>query len=176
MNYFTPDLIARGQSSDSRVLDEVETLWDEQCDRYQAQLQSIEKELPPGLRRIVENYYLHDAKIHGIGRQHRSFFFVLQLDTPPQALLAFTYHLVEEPSISFVLNEAARSKGGAVEWWYDEIDKVAGEALTWRQSILLSNGWEVSLHFQDVQVEEMQAILPAPRNSAAPIPVLPQSA
>jgi hypothetical protein len=49
MNYFTPDLIVRGQSEDSRVLNEVETLWDERCARYDAYLASIQGELPPGL-------------------------------------------------------------------------------------------------------------------------------
>jgi hypothetical protein len=172
MKYFTPDLIARGQSNDSHVLDEVEVLWDNQCDSYQSHLRSLQKDLPPGLRHILDNYYLHDAKIQGMGQRNDAFVVVLQLDPPPQSLLTFTYHLLEEPSIVMALAETARGKGSVVEWWYDEIDKVAGQPPTWRQSILLSNGWEVSLHFQDVQVEEVQAILPAPRNGAA----LPQSA
>jgi hypothetical protein len=53
-----------------------------------------------------------------------------------------------------------------VDWLYDEIEKVDGRPPTWRQSILLSNGWEVTLHFRDVKVEEVQAILPVPRNGA----------
>ncbi len=41
---------------------------------------------------------------------------------------------------------------------------VPGTPPTWRQSILLSNGWEVTLHFRDVQVQEVQVLIPAPRN------------
>ena len=161
MKYFTADLIARGQSDDSRVLNEVETLWDERCARYQAHLSSFREQLCPGLRHIEDNYYLHDAKVRGIGHQAGTFVIVLQLDTPPHSLLTFRYELVEPPGIDRdVLPESARSAGDAVEWQYDEIDKVGGQPPTWRQSILLNNGWEVMLHFRDVKIEEMQAILP----------------
>jgi hypothetical protein len=92
---------------------------------------------------------------------------VLQLDTPPHSLLSFTYELVDPPRIDpHVLPEAARSRGELVEWQYDEIEKVAGEPTTWRQAILLSNGWELVVHFRDVQVAEMQAILPPPSIAA----------
>lgn len=163
MKYFTPNLIARGQSHDSRVLDEVETIWDERCSDYQAYLASLRGQLCPGLRHIEDNYYLHDAMIRGVGHQAGIFTIILQLDTPPHSLLTFRYELVEPPHIDRdVLPESARSVGDAVEWQYDEIEKVEGQPPTWRQSILLSNGWEVALRFRDVKIEEMQALLPAP--------------
>lgn len=167
MKYFTPDLIARGQSEDSCVLNEVEALWDERCGRYNAYLASIRDDFCPGLRQIEDNYYLHDAIVRSMGCREGTFVVVLQLDTPPHALLSFTYQLVEPPQIDpNVLPESARSRGELVEWQYDEIEKVHGEAPTWRQFILLSNGWEVVVHFRDVQVTEMQALLPVPSNDA----------
>lgn len=169
MKYFTPDLIARGQSDDSSVLNEVETLWDERCARYKAYLATIRDELSSGLRHIEDTYYLHDATVRSVGHQGNQLVIVLQLDTPPRSLLTFTYHLVEPPRIDpHVLPEAARSRGEVVEWQYDEIEKVHGEPPTWQQSILLSNGWEVVIHFRDVEVAEMQALLPAPSMDAAP--------
>jgi hypothetical protein len=169
VKYFTPDLIARGQSDDSRVLNEVETLWDERCATYNAYLAPIRDQLSPGLRSIENNYYLHDATVCGLGYRTDQFVIVLQLDTPPRSFLIFTYHLIEPPRIDpNVLPEAARSRGDVVEWQYDEIEKVQGEPPMWRQSILLSNGWEVALHFRDVEVAEMQALLPVPSNGAAP--------
>jgi hypothetical protein len=172
MKYFTPDLIARGQSQDSRVLDEVETLWDERCARYQAHLAALRDELCPGLRRIEDNYYLHDATVRGMGCQVGSFVIVLQLDTPPHSLLTFRYELVEPPRIDRdVLPESARTCGDLAEWQYDEIEKVLGQPPTWRQSILLSNGWQVVVHFHDVHVEEMQAVLPVPKNDALLLPI-----
>jgi hypothetical protein len=167
MKYFTPELIARGQSDEGRILDEVEALWDKRCEQYEAHLATIKGEFPTGLRHIHDSYYLHDARIQGMGRQRDAFVFVLQLDTPPQSLLTLTYDLVEAPRIERdALPESARFTGG-VEWQYDEIEKGAETPPTWRQSILLSNGWEVTLHFRDVKVEEIQALLPAPRNGDA---------
>ena len=55
--------------------------------------------------------------------------------------------------------------GAIVDWQYDEIEMVPGEPPTWRQLILLNNGWEVTLHFRDVQVQEVQPVLPVPRNA-----------
>lgn len=167
MKYFTPDLIARGQSDDGRIINEVEVLWDERCARYNDYLASIRDELSPGLRQMEDNYYLHDATVSGMGYRGDKFVVVLRLDTPPRSLLTFTYHLLEPPRIDpHVLSEEARSRGEVVEWQYDEIEKVPGEPPTWRQSILLSNGWEVALHFRDVEVMEMQALLPAPSQDA----------
>lgn len=164
MKYFTPDLIARGQSEDSRVLNEVETLWDERCSDYQAHLASLRGQLCPGLRYMEDHYYLHDARVRGMAHQAGTFAIILQLDTPPHSLLTLRYELVEPPHIDRdVLPEAARSGGDVVEWQYDEIEKVEGQPPSWRQAILLSNGWEVALHFRDVKIEEMQAILPLSR-------------
>jgi hypothetical protein len=172
MKYFTPDLIARGQSQDSRVLNEVEALWDERCERYNAHLASLRDELCPGLRHLEDNYYLHDAKVRGMGHREGTFLIMLQLDTPPHSLLTFRYELVEPPRIDRdVFPESARSRGELVEWQYDEIEKVPGEPPTWQQSILLSNGWEVVVHFRDITVEEMQAVLPVGRNGSILLPV-----
>src|SRR5205823_9112990 len=104
-------------------------------------------------------------------RRGGAFLVVLQLDTPPQSLLTFTYDLVEEPRIDpQALLEAARFKGGAVEWQYDEVEKVGGQPPTWRQSVLLSNGWELTLHFRDVKAEEAEALIPTPRSGATGLP------
>ena len=163
MKYFTPDLIVRGQSEDSRVLKEVESLWDENCERYNAYLAAIRDELCPGLRNIEDNYYLHDATVRGMGYREGMFVIVLQLDTPPRSLLTFSYELVEPPRIDpQAIPEANRSRGDVIEWQYDEIEKVLGASPTWRQSILLSNGWEVVVHFRDVHIEAMQSLLPSP--------------
>jgi hypothetical protein len=172
VKYFTPDLIVRGQSEDDRVLNEVEALWDERCQRYNSHLASLRDELCPGLRHIEDHYYLHDARVRGMGQRDGAFVIVLRLDTPPHSLLTFRYEVVEPPRIDRdVLPESVRSGGDSADWLYDEIEKVPGEPPTWRQSILLSNGWEIGIHFRDVKVEEMQAVLPAPINGAVLLPV-----
>jgi hypothetical protein len=103
MKYYTPELIVMGQSDDDDILDEQTRLWDEAAARYVAYLDTVREQLPPALKHIQENYYLHDASVLSIGRRARAFVLVLQLDTPPRSILTFTYDLVSEP----VINEGA---------------------------------------------------------------------
>ncbi len=168
MKYFTPELIAMGQSKDHTVLNRQEELWDEACERYFASLDSLKAHMPAGLRQILDSYYLHDAVVRGMGRRGQHFVSILQLDTPPQSILTFTYDLVEDPAIvKDALPSALCGTGSIVDWQYNEIELVLGDPPTWRESLLLSNGWELRLHFRDVQVQEVQAVLPAPRHGAA---------
>jgi hypothetical protein len=169
MKYFTPELILMGQSEDDHVLDEQEQLWEKSGDRYVAYLDTVRPHFTPGLRQIDEGYYLHDSVIRGLGRRGNSFVMILQLDTPPQSILTFTYDLVEEPVIAKgVLPPEFCGTGNIVSWQYNEIEMVPGTPPTWRESLLLDNGWELTLHFRDVQVQEVEAILPASRYRSAP--------
>jgi hypothetical protein len=113
-----------------------------------------------------------------MGRRDGELVLVLQPAGPPQPLLAFTHGLVGEPIIRRdVLPAAYQSAGGCVDWQYDEIEMVDGQPPTWRQSVLLSNGWEVILHFRAVRVEVAEALLPAPRKGAVTSwPGMPQPA
>jgi len=166
MKHFTPELILMGQSNDIDVLGEQERLWEQAGEGYVAYLDSVRPFFPSGLKQIDDSYYLHDAIIRGMGRRGQFFVIILQLDTPPQSILTFKYDLVEDPIIvKDSLPETVCGIGSAVDWQYDEIEMVPGTPPTWRQSILMSNGWELTLHFRDVQSEEVQAVLPSPRNA-----------
>ena len=179
MKYFTPDLIVAYGSDDPAIWKEAAARWDDVCEQYNSILVSLKPGFPPGLRQIEDSYSLHDAVIQGMGRRGGTFVIVLQLDTPPQSLLTFTYDLVEEPIVQReVLPTEYRSTDGHIDWQYDEIKRALDQPPTWRQSILLSNGWEIVLHFRDVQVTEIQALIPVPRGSAVPLSVasVPQSA
>ncbi len=164
MKYFTPERVVRYGSEDPATWDAGEAGWEEAGERYVAYLDTLRPDFPPGLRRIDDSYYLHDAVIRGMGRERHSFVIMLQLDTPPYSLLTFSYDLVDDPVIDReALPTDYRSTGAAVDWQYDEIERVPGNPATWRQSILFSNGWEVGLHFRDVEVREAESLLPAPR-------------
>src|SRR5262249_52512467 len=150
-----PELIALGQSDDEDVLDEQDRLWEEAGDRYVAYLDTVRDRFPPGLKHIDDSYYLHDATVLGVGRRGTAFLLVLQLDTPPGSLLTFTYDLLPEPGIQQgVLSRESRMTCDPPLWLYNEIERVETEQAGWRESLLLSNGWEVRLHFRDVKVEE----------------------
>lgn len=167
MKYFTPELLALGITQDETQLNEQERLWDEAGDRYVAYLDTVRPHMPPGLQQVDQGYYLHDAIILGVGQQGRLFVIVLQLDTPPWSLLTFHYDLVEDPVIiPDVLPGELLTSGTVVDWQYDEVEMTPGNPPTWNQAILLSNGWEVRLHFRDIRVQEVQALIPAPHSAA----------
>lgn len=171
MKYFTPDLLSRYGADDPSVYAPAEEEWDQACQRYSSYLDSIKGQMSPGLRCIEENYFLHDARIQAMGRKDHSFLITLQLDTPPQLLVTFSFDLVAEPVIiPCALPFEHRSTGPVVDWQYDELEMLPGQLPSWSWSILLSNGWEVRLHFRDVQVQELQALIPAPRNSELGVP------
>lgn len=166
MKFFTPERIVRGKSHDDVVLDQHEEEWDQMCDRYEAYLDTVRPYMPNGLRQIFESYYLHDALVQGMGQHAQSFVIVLRLDTPPQSLLTFEYDLVSEPVIlRDVLPAEVSRNGWIVDWQYDEVEMKLGDPVTWEQSILLSNGWEVRLHFRDVGVRELQTLIPVSHSS-----------
>jgi hypothetical protein len=168
MKYFTPELIVAYGSDDPAAWKEAEARWDAACEQYNTTLALLKPAFPPGLRYLEDHYSLHDAVIRGMGRRAGSFLIMLQLDAPPQSLLTLTYDLVEGPIVTQdVLPAEYRSTGGHIDWQYDEIEEASQQPPTWRQSILLSNGWEIVLHFRDLRVEEIEALIPAPRESAA---------
>ena len=170
MKNFTQELVARGQADDDSTLNEVEEIWDKACDSYFQGLEAVKDQMPPGLRQRVEKYYLHDSAIRGMGRDGNSFVIMLQLDAPPHSLITFTYDLLAEPVIlEETLPPCSRSKGQQVLWLYDEIEKLDGRQPGWGQSILMNNGWEVRLHFDDIQVKEVEALLPVPRNGVSTV-------
>jgi hypothetical protein len=167
MNYFTPELIIMGQSEDDATLNEQERLWESAGGRYIAYLDSVRPRFPSGLRRLDENYYLHDAIVCSLGRGERTLVMTLRLDPPPQSILTLVYDLVEDPIIiKDALPPGCSDIGPVAEWQYNEIEMVDGNPPTWRELLLLSNGWELKLHFRDVHVEEAQAVLPMPEEVA----------
>jgi hypothetical protein len=165
MNYFTPELIARGQVKDHDLLDRHEEEWDEVCERYETYLKTVVPDMPSGLKQILDNYYLHDATVLSIGRRRGEFVLVLKLDTPPQSMLTFTYDLLADPVIQEeALPAEARFCLHPPLWLYNELERVQDQPGGWRENLILSNGWEITLRFREVKAEEFDAILPAHGN------------
>lgn len=169
MKYFTPErYVALQDFSTDGAMDGADTAWEQAGERYAAYLDTVRPHFPPGLRHLDAGYPLHDAVIRGMGKRGPSFVIMLQLDTPPQPILTFTFDLVEAPVIvQDALPPQVRGTGPVVDWQYEEIEMVPGTPPTWRLSVLLGNGWELSLHFRDVQVQEVEAVLPTPRSGVA---------
>jgi len=159
MKYFTPDLIARGQSADPQITDEVEQQWDAAITNYQAELEATRPSMPPGLRRFDEEWSLHDAAIRAISIRDDRLTIVLQSDAPARSMLTVTFDLLDTPQVDRdALPEFVRSGDGTALWMYEEVEQTKGG---WRMRILLSNGWELAISFRDLKVETSQPLWPA---------------
>src|SRR5262249_17839365 len=134
----------------------------EQYDNY---YRSVEGALPAEYQRLHDAYYVHDAQVLFLGTQGEGRFVIaLRLDPPPQQVLQLTYELTGQPRITRNVLPADDSEEGSGHWLSDEVELVAQSALSCAHSILLSNGWEVQLPFRALRIEEVAALLPAPRN------------
>jgi hypothetical protein len=162
MKYFTPELYVRGQSQDDAILDQVEEEWEANVDAYAAHLQAIRPELPAGLLYLLDNFYLHDANVLSAGSNRDTFVMVLQLDSA-YATLVLTYRLTEEVRIDRAALPPEHSGPYPVQWMYDEIDAPRSDRPGYVHNVLLSNGWELELHFHDLEVT---AVNPLPLSAS----------
>src|SRR4051812_47260626 len=112
VRYFTPELIARGQTEDDELLDRHEEEWEKVGERYARYLEEVQTDFPTGLRRLLTRYYLHDARVHTLAQRDHFFLITLRLDTPPHSLLTFRYRLLCPAEINReALPDALRSPG-----------------------------------------------------------------
>jgi hypothetical protein len=168
MKYFTPQrYVALQDFSSDAAMDAADAAWEQAVEQYDAYYRSVDNALPAKYRRLQETYYLHDAVILFLGQQGDRFVIALQLDPPPQQILQLSYELAGEPRIYRDVLPSIYCDRRSASWQYDEVELVSQDPLVCVHSILLSNGWEVQLPFRVLQIEEAQALLPAPRNESS---------
>jgi hypothetical protein len=179
MKYFTRErYVALQDFSTDAAMDAADAAWEEAANRYDAYLQQIGPALPPSVRRLVEDFYLHDAAVVSMGMQGDDFVLVLQEDAPPNGLLLLRFSLVGEPGID---REALppQHRSPSPLWLHEEIEVIGeGSDRQLRFSILLDNGWEITLPIREVQIQALGALFPVPRNGPGTVPLtsVPQTA
>jgi hypothetical protein len=160
MKYFTPELFARTQNlADHAAVRE----WERASVAYTTTLTEVSRHLPRSLRRIIEEFHLHDADVLSMSRTGETLAITLQLEPPDNSLLVLTYSLVESPQIDHsALPSEYRAEQPA--WLYDEIglSEPGAAALLFTHHILLSNGWEVRLKFRKFKLSRPETLLPLP--------------
>jgi hypothetical protein len=171
MKHFTPERYLRlGNLDDRDAFLAAQEDWERAVEGYQAQLQRVVGEFPPGLRRVLETISLHDARVLDMWLGDRKQFSItLHPESDPSRLVVFGYALVEPPRVEQdVLPESVRSE--PVTWLYDELD-FGGETRqgkpAFTHDILLSDGREIRLHFRSVTVRRPLPLVPAPGDRAA---------
>jgi hypothetical protein len=171
MKYFTPELLARYGAPDDWVADAAHAEWEAATEKYQKQFRSIERQLPKRLRGLLRRYYLHDATVSFAGVADEVLHLTLKLDAPPRETVFLRYRLVSE--VKMVAHTlAAHEATQALSWLYDEID-VVGEGVfpVIEQRILLSNGLELMIQFQDLSYSTARTLPLIANGATGPVRV-----
>jgi hypothetical protein len=161
MRYFTPDrYVALQNFSGETAMDAADAAWAEAVHQYDAYLATIAPNLPEPVRRLIEGFHLHDARVLSISQQGNHFVVCLQLDVPPNDLLTITYTLAGPPEV----NKRAFSTPGGKHpplWECEEIEMInKADKRFFAHDVLLSNGWVLRIPFQDVQIQQTEPIYP----------------
>jgi hypothetical protein len=179
MKFFTRERYLALQNKDEAASAAADAAWEEAVERYEAHVQSLRPELTQSAGRLLDEFYLHDARVLSIGEQGDRFTITLQLDVPPHDLLTITYLLAGRPELDkqFRPGFPWSPEAASPLWLYDELDRLeSGPQASLAHSILFSNGWVLTLPFRDVQLTTASPVFPVPRLPVGPsAPVVPAS-
>jgi hypothetical protein len=177
MKFYTPEFVERFRSEDEDIAlaahDELERC----ADAYSQHLDEIEGKLPQRFQDLLNQFYLHDARlishpplmitdVEWLERALRaglpagwrffeegerrlpSYWIPLELDTPPREILILQYRSVSLEDA--IIHESLFEDFSYLGWQHDEIDLVQiGESTEFRHSILFTRGLEIRLRFRD---------------------------
>jgi hypothetical protein len=173
MKFFTLDLLEEFGSDDDRVALAADQELERRSQEYLQKLHQIMPKLPERFRELLEQFYLHDARVIpclSLGTAGLSapsalpepgewrwplFSIGLQLDTPPRNLLVLQYRdvIIEHSATHYLESEECPY----LEWQYDEVDMVETEERTeFNHSILFTSGLELQLRFRDFDFATMK--------------------
>jgi hypothetical protein len=176
MNYFTPERYLRlGNLSDEQEFLAAQQAWEHAVSGYREHLRKVWKELPSGLRKLVETVYLHDALVQSMHQKEDTFVITLQPESDPGRLVVLGYNLVEEPTIEQNVLPADRCRE-PIAWLYEELSLARPEGPrglpppegkpTFCHNILQSNGWEIMVRFRGAWLHRPIRIIPVIPTSA----------
>jgi hypothetical protein len=177
MKFYTPDLLERFGSKDDDIADAAHDEIEQRADEYVRHLDAIEMKLPQRLQDLLNQFYLHDARVishpplmiadvewlehalrsglplgwrvFGLGeRRLPSYWIPLQLDPPPREILVLQHRYVQIESAE--IHESIFEGCHYLDWLYDEVELIETEGnLEFCHSILFTRGFEIRLRFRD---------------------------
>lgn len=159
MKYFTPESLARFESSDGDEFAEAHDDWERALALYRRHWRKIKNSFPESVRRFEDaQLKVHDAQVLSMGRQDSRFIMVLETEAPNSQLVVLNFTLAAEPELD---PNAIPGRQGAspVLWLYEEWNLDRHKNL-WFEG-LFSNGSMVKLRFLDFDFLVLQKLLPA---------------
>jgi hypothetical protein len=166
MRFFTPELLAQGNTADADAVVQVDEAWEEATERYAQHLAAIECSLPESLRSFHCDSCLHDAEIYGPTQSMspangngtaaaRSVTLTARRGEASgpdaaDALIILHYEALAGPTFSRpIVSEAIETSKPL--WLNEEVDVVAPGVYS--HEILLSDGHVVKIVFRDFYYE-----------------------
>lgn len=166
MNYFTPELYLRFNSSDDEEADRADAEWETAILQYNRYLKEYRATMPPNVRILAEKCCFHDAMLlgwqtheQGNGRKsdaHRLLTLGLQQGNE---MIVLCYFLSASPK------ETRRRKNwpfGADQkhWLYDEVAVAERDFI---HRILWSDGSELEIPCTDLIIDRFPSFIPVIR-------------
>jgi hypothetical protein len=171
VKHMTPELIARFRSNDDAIAEPASVEWELQGAAYRKRLKEIRTCLPPGARRLLQRYSLHDARVLTMAADEVPHFSVfLELDCPTSEAdryIELRYRLAGgiAKTLKLLHYEELAEDGKPLGWcMYDEIDMEEGPVEAFTHSILFTGGWELRLTFFTMHCRRLNFLFP-PVNS-----------
>lgn len=150
MKYFTRTLYERFNSPNASIADRADARWDAAAERYRTRLAAIRSQLPPTVRRLADEIYLHDAQIVNLVHVPDSLAIWARQGN---RLYILSYRLLRPLTISDPIESPLYSRGRAF-WLYDEIDRPRQGVFT--HKILLSDGRELKIVFDQLDIVDFE--------------------
>ncbi|HEV3022671.1 MAG TPA: hypothetical protein VGX76_09385 [Pirellulales bacterium] len=150
MKHFTPELYEQFNSHGVDLADAADVRWDLAQTRSKARLGQIRQSLPPSVKVLANELCLHDAELVHLAADDAEAFIQAR---HRNALHILSYRLKDAARIGSPRRSAAFSDA-AIRWIYDKVDLRKQGVFSY--DILLSNGQEIELVFDDVRIESFE--------------------
>lgn len=153
MQYFTPELYLKLNSSDSRTVDLAMEQWERAIGSYKKHLERVRRDLPPRARSIAKSSF-HDWRLRGARNPLPALALIVLEHDKAIALLSYS---LSDPVRELKPPKRWPASKGDVYWLYDELDTREG---TFVHRILFSDGTELQISFSSCEVTQMTAAMP----------------
>jgi hypothetical protein len=156
MQYFTPKLVLRLNSPDSKTVEEAMEQWEKITAIYKKKLQKVQRQLPIHSRQIAELSF-HDWNVLGVWsnpdaeKSHGSISPAYIVLSRNDEFVILGYLLIGKLQRGDAPREWSLSKQ-QVHWLYDELDMSEKGPASFIHRILFSDGTTLLIPFSNCQV------------------------
>jgi hypothetical protein len=158
MQFFTPELYMRFNSSDDDVANEADEEWENALLKYRKHLDAIRARMSSHVSKLA-GLCLHDALLLAFEQVEEPLIAILSVEMDGM-IVSLIYHLSDRVRVHQPIKDWSFSKL-RVHWLYDEIDTASGKHTSFMHRILLSDGRVLEIPFTSVVTHDISPISPS---------------